>query len=260
MTMSSGNSGMTSSTSANRLSSEAKEGLLRAPDPGGNGARGARRRQGGTEAGMPARRFAAGAPGAKDRASHPEARRLPWAERRLAAALRRRRLSRAPRRLKPVGRIGPARKIRAFLGQPPAEALARPGDPALDRPDVYPESRGDLLVGLVEDGAHREDLAVAGLELLHGGLHGVDELVAGILLGRIGVRGRQEIREPGLAPFPHGRIERERRLPAPAEEVPVAVARQIDGDPVEPGRKGGIAPEPGEGRARASPWRPPRRR
>jgi hypothetical protein len=70
---------------------------------------------------------------------------------------------------------------------------------------------------------------VGGLELLHAGLHGADELVPGSLLGGIRVHGREQVREGRITLLADGGVEGEGGVPAAAEEVPVAVAGEVDG-------------------------------
>src|SRR5207253_1030584 len=72
-----------------------------------------------------------------------------------------------------------------------------------------------------------------------------------LLSGAGGVRGN-EFGKRRVVFVADGVIERERRVTPAAEEIPVAITREIHRDAMKPGRQGGISAETGEATVRAN--------
>ena len=79
------------------------------------------------------------------------------------------------------------------------------------------------------------------VEALHTGGDQGGKLIRSRFLGGIVVPGGNQVGKSGVRIVSQGSIERHPVVPAAPEEIPIAVAGQVEGDAVEPGGQGGLA-------------------
>ena len=137
------------------------------------------------------------------------------------------------------------------LGEKPAKVFAGAGNAAFHGAHPNSEDIGDLLVGVLQEIAQREDFTLSDTESPHAQRDVREELAVRRLARRIGDVACNEVRQARL-PLAAGRaIKRVGLVAVPPEKIPIAVAREIEGYPVQPGGERSVAPETGEAAVRA---------
>ena len=111
-----------------------------------------------------------------------------------------------------------------------AEIVAGARDAAFHGADVEVKRSPDLLVGLILDVAQREDFTVARIESGHARFDERGKFDAGVFLRGVGRVGGDEFREGRIIFLPESAIQRERRVSAATKKIPIAIAREVDGD------------------------------
>lgn len=154
-------------------------------------------------------------------------------------------------RFKPSCGFSGGGKFGADCDELRAEIVAGARDTAFHGADVEVKRSPDLLVGLILDVAQRENFTVARIESSHARFDERGKFDAGVFLRGVGRVGRDEFREGRIIFLPESAIQRERRVSAATEKIPVAIAREVDGDAVQPRRKRGITAETREAAVRA---------
>jgi hypothetical protein len=106
-----------------------------------------------------------------------------------------------------------------------------------------PEDGADLVVGPVVHQPLSQDLPVVILQLAEARGGHFCKVVVGALVG--GVRGvaADQVGQGGAALVAHRAVEGEGRMPAAAEEIPVAVVGEVDRNPAQPGGERGVTPK-----------------
>jgi len=124
-------------------------------------------------------------------------------------------------------------------------------DPAFHGTDIKVQRGSDLLVGKILDVAQRENFAVARIESRHASFDEFGKFAAGVFLRGVGRVGRDELCERCIIFRPELAIQRLRCVAPPTKKIPIAIAREVDGDAVQPRRERGIAAEMREAAVRA---------
>ncbi len=91
--------------------------------------------------------------------------------------------------------------------------------------------------------AQQENCPVTRIDSIHALLDKFNELARLGDAHRPGRIGGDEVGESRLVFIAEGGVEGKRSVPAATEEIPIAVAREIEGDAVQPRRQRGIAPK-----------------
>ena len=136
-----------------------------------------------------------------------------------------------------------ARHVVGMTPEERAEVFAGPSYATFYRADVDAEGGGDLVIRAVKQVAECEDFPVTRIEFLHAGGDEFRKFIGRGNARRIGCIAGNEVGERGVGFVAERTVEGERGVPPTAEEIPVAVAREIHGDAVEPGGERGISAE-----------------
>lgn len=155
-------------------------------------------------------------------------------------------------RFKPSCGFSGGGKFGADCDELRAEIVAGARDAAFHGADVEVKRGPNLFVGVILDVAQREDFAVAGIESRHARFDEFGKFYTRVFLRGIGRVVGDEFREGRIISLPKIAIQRERRVSAATKKIPVAIAREVDGDAVQPRRERGIAAETREAAVRAN--------
>jgi hypothetical protein len=154
-------------------------------------------------------------------------------------------------RFKPSCGFSGGGKFGADCDELSAEIVAGARDAAFHGAYVEVKLGPDLFIEVILNVAHCKNFTMTWIESGHARLYEFGKFDTRFFLRGVGRVGGDEFREGRIIFLPYTAIQRDRRMTATTEKIPVAIAREIYGDAVQPRCERGVATKTREAAVRA---------